>query len=107
MSNFECKVSDLMKKEKGSPKVEFLEDSNPTTEVLNESNSKSLFEILDNINNIKAIIITLLVYLIIHSELFINVLINSLDFLNSSGKINLIGNIILFTVTIYTFSYLS
>lgn len=108
MTQFECKVSDLVKEntsvEKQGIKIE--EYKKPSLESEN-STSKNLFEVLDNINNIKAFIVTLLVYLIIHSELFINVLINTFDFLNSSGRISLVGNVILFSITLLTFSYLS
>lgn len=114
MTQFECKVSDLMKEntnvntnvpvEKPNNKID--EYKKPSLETEN-STSRNLFEILDNINNIKAFIVTLLVYLIIHSELFVNVIINTFDFLNSSGRLSLIGNVILFSITLLTFSYLS
>ena len=108
MSHFECKVSDLMKENDPieKPNVKIDEYKKPSLESEN-STSKNLFEVLDNINNIKAIIVTLLVYLIIHSELFVNILINTFDFLNSSGRLSLIGNAVLFSITLLTFSYLS
>lgn len=108
MTQFECKVSDLTKENTSvvKPSVKIDEYKNPSLESEN-STSKNLFEILDNINNVKAFIVTLLVYLIIHSELFVNILINTFDFLNSSGRLSLIGNVILFSITLLTFSYLS
>ena len=119
MSTFECKVSELPTKEDktiqipsnqvSNNKVSNNEESNKKVKFENDdgSNSKTLFEMLDNINNIRAFIITLLVYLIIHSEIFINILINTLEFLNSSGKINVLGNIALFSTVMFTFIYLS
>ncbi len=118
MSTFECKVSELPTKEdkilKSSNQVSNNEASNneefkKSVKFENnvDSNSKTLFEMLDNINNVRAFIITLLVYLIIHSEIFINILINTLEFLNSSGKINVLGNIALFSIVMFTFIYLS
>ena len=108
MAQFECKVSDLMKENTSveKPSVKMNEYKNPSLESEN-STYKNLFEILDNINNVKAFIVTLLVYLIVHSELFVNILINTFDFLNSSGRLSLIGNVILFSITLLTFSYLS
>lgn len=106
MSEFECKVSDLMKKKESSENIN-TNEINSNIKITETSTSKSLFELLDDVSNIKTFLITLLIYLIIHSELFINILINTFEFLNSSGRINLIGSVLLFSITILTFSYLS
>lgn len=108
MTSFECKVSDLNKESTFPEKTDNNFKTEPQkTQELDFSNSKTLFEFLDNIDNIKAFIVTLLVYLILHSELFINILVNTFDFLNSSGRLSLVGNIVLFIITLSTFSYLS
>lgn len=106
MATFECNVSDL-NKESTLEKKPNIKPEITKTQNVDFSNSKSLFEFLDDINNIKAFIVTLLVYLILHSELFINILTNTFDFLNASGRLSLIGNIILFSLTLFSFSYLS
>ena len=113
MNTFECKVSELPRKEEPKPpkKTTFREK---LEEIPTESESniqytqrESLLDKLTNTNNIKAILITLLVFLLVNSEIIKNILLNSFEFLKSNGNFSTIGNILVFVLVMSTYLYLS
>ena len=120
MTTFECKVSDLSMKEpvvnsmkepvENSKNVTFREKTEdlrrvvPTTHINTEL---SLFDRLTNTDIIKASLITLLVFLLVNSDIVKNILLNSFDFLNNNGDFNILGNTFVYLLTMITYFYLS
>ena len=112
MTTFECKVSDLSMKEpvENSKNVTFKEKTEdlqrvaPTTPINTEL---SLFDRLTNTDIIKALLITLLVFLLVNSDIVKNILLNSFDFLNNNGDFNILGNTLVYLLTMITYFYLS
>jgi len=112
MTTFECKVSDLSKKEpiENSKNVTFREKTEDLQRLAapTPSNTElSLFDKLTNTNIIKALLITLLVFLLVNSDIVKNILLNSFDFLNNNGNFNILGNILVYLLIMITYFYLS
>lgn len=106
MSSFECKVSDL--NEKPEKKIEPPKQS--SRELLeSEDNSNvdpqqtnTIYSI--DITSVKKIIITLVVYLILNSEIVTNIIVNNFSFMESqSGGLNLYGLVFTFTILALTY----
>lgn len=111
MTNFECNVTELPKKEvkyKNSKQVNFsdkelLEDSNIKKSSIEQSSKEDIF----NTVNIKAFLVTLLVFLIINSNIIRNIILNSFDFLNDNGNFSVLGNILIYVAIFIFYFYLS
>lgn len=111
MTTFECKVSDLSKKEpvENSKNVTFREKTEDLQRVAPTpiNTELSLFDKLTNTNIIKALLITLLVFLLVNSDIVKNILLNSFDSLNNNGNFNILGNILVYLLIMTTYFYLS
>lgn len=114
MNTFECRVSDLPKKEEPKPppprQVTFkekLEEVPKESDIIQSTKKEGLLDKLTNTNNIKALLIALLVFLLVNSEIIKNILINSFDFLNSNDNFNTIGNILVYVLTMSIYLYFS
>lgn len=109
-NTYECNVKDLP--QKNPPKKEVSKETVEkqvtfdTTEP-KESIQYNIFSVLDNVKNIKMFLIMLLVYIILHSEILTSILANNIEFLASDGRINIIGNVLMFLVLAFTYFYLS
>lgn len=106
MSSFECKVSDLSEK----PEEKIEQNVTPSIELLSEipiedtktSSDKTIYNI--NITNIKKIIIILVVYLLINSEIVTNIIVNNFSFMESqSGGLNIYGLLFTFFILVSTY----
>lgn len=106
MNSFECKVSDLTEKTeekieppKHSPR-ELLESEEIDT--VETQKTSTIYNI--NITSVKRIIITLVVYLLLNSEIVTNIIVNNFSFMQSqSGGLNLYGLILTFTILALTY----
>jgi len=107
MDSFECKISDLIEKQEEKIEVskELLQIEPENSSSENKQGYKDETTVYNiNITNIKKIIIILVVYLLLNSEIMSNVIINNFSFMESqSGGLNLYG--LLFTFSILTLVY--
>ena len=113
MNTFDCRVSDLPKKEQPEPtprQVTFkekLEERPEDHDIIRATKKEGLLDKLTNTNNIKALLITLLVFLLLNSEIIKNILLNSFDFLNSYGNFSTTGNILVYILIMFNYLYFS
>ena len=112
MNTFECRVSDLPKKEEyEAPKrvtfKEKLEEVPKESDIIQSTKNEGLLYKLTNTNNIGALLIALLVFLLVNSEIIKNILLNSFDFLNSNDNFNTIGYILVYVLTMSIYLYFS
>lgn len=105
MNSFECKVSDLNEKtvEKIETSKELLQTV-PDDVEKKQSDTGEITIYNINITNIKKIMIILVVYLLLNSEIITNIIVNNFSFMESqSGGLNLYG--LLFSFSILTLTY--
>lgn len=109
MDTFECKISDLDKTNKLSTKPIKTSAEKNSTEILSDlgKNStnldKNLNSTVGNLQFLKVICIILLIYIIIHSPIFINIILNTFEFLGNDGQLNIFGNLLLFSILFITY----